>query len=117
MPISSPSGSDLDKSSDIEKIASLHTKSSDNVSLGDIEKRQELRRKDSRSSNNQALPGLRLDDDDIEPDSDGDSTQEPEEQRGGLGRVVGRVLSRSTTKSSWNPGPPPDGGVKAWTAG
>ncbi|KAL8405012.1 hypothetical protein RB594_009771 [Gaeumannomyces avenae] len=34
----------------------------------------------------------------------------------GLGRVVSRVLSRTTTRSSWNPGPPPDGGAKAWLA-
>ncbi|KAL8341378.1 hypothetical protein RB598_003360 [Gaeumannomyces tritici] len=34
----------------------------------------------------------------------------------GLGRVVSRVLSRTTTRSSWNPGPPPDGGANAWLA-
>jgi hypothetical protein len=33
-----------------------------------------------------------------------------------MSRVVSRVLTRGSTKS-WNPGPPPDGGVKAWTAG
>lgn len=26
-----------------------------------------------------------------------------------------RVVTRTSTKSSWNPGPPPDGGAKAWT--
>ncbi|KAL2263950.1 hypothetical protein VTK26DRAFT_4137 [Humicola hyalothermophila] len=35
---------------------------------------------------------------------------------GMLGKVVSRVLTRASTKSSWNPGPPPDGGLKAWTA-
>lgn len=36
---------------------------------------------------------------------------------GVLSRIAGRVLTRQSTKSSWNAGPPPDGGVKAWTAG
>ncbi|KAK4164652.1 major facilitator superfamily domain-containing protein [Cladorrhinum sp. PSN259] len=46
--------------------------------------------------------------------------QEPPEDpdsAGVLSRVVSRVLTRqSTKKSNWDPGPPPDGGVKAWTA-
>lgn len=29
--------------------------------------------------------------------------------------AVGRVLSRITSKSSIDPGPPPDGGLKAWS--
>lgn len=29
--------------------------------------------------------------------------------------VVGRVLSRVTSRSSYDPGPPPDGGLVAWT--
>ncbi|KAK4149812.1 major facilitator superfamily domain-containing protein [Chaetomidium leptoderma] len=33
-----------------------------------------------------------------------------------LSRAVSRVLTRASTKSSWNPGPPPDGGLQAWTA-
>ncbi|GAB1316960.1 hypothetical protein MFIFM68171_07170 [Madurella fahalii] len=34
---------------------------------------------------------------------------------GAMSRVVSRVLTRaSTTKSNWNPGLPPDGGMKAW---
>jgi hypothetical protein len=28
--------------------------------------------------------------------------------------ALGRVLSRISTKASWNPGPPPNGGKKAW---
>ncbi|RYP80291.1 hypothetical protein DL770_006290 [Monosporascus sp. CRB-9-2] len=32
----------------------------------------------------------------------------------GVTGAVNRVLSRISTKSSWNPGPPPDGGSKAW---
>jgi hypothetical protein len=51
-------------------------------------------------------------------DEDGDDSiegEEPAEPQGGLARVLSKVVSRSSTKS--NPGPPPDGGVKAWTAG
>ncbi|KAI5859901.1 MFS general substrate transporter [Durotheca rogersii] len=32
----------------------------------------------------------------------------------GVAGVVNRVLSRISTRSSWNPGPPPDGGRVAW---
>ncbi|KAI1804657.1 MFS general substrate transporter [Daldinia bambusicola] len=32
----------------------------------------------------------------------------------GVAGAVSRVLSRMSTKSSWNPGPPPDGGKVAW---
>ncbi|RYP03459.1 hypothetical protein DL764_005140 [Monosporascus ibericus] len=32
----------------------------------------------------------------------------------GMTGAVNIVLSRISTKSSWNPGPPPDGGSKAW---
>jgi len=32
--------------------------------------------------------------------------------------VLGKVMSRISTKSSWkDPGPPPDGGVVGWTQG
>jgi hypothetical protein len=34
---------------------------------------------------------------------------------GGLTAVLSRVISRASTKS--NPGPPPDGGMKAWITG
>jgi|SRR5450432_3113558 hypothetical protein len=30
-------------------------------------------------------------------------------------RNMVRVITRTSTKSSWNPGPPPDGGLAAWT--
>lgn len=33
------------------------------------------------------------------------------------GSITGRVLSRISTRSSFNPGPPPDGGTKAWLVG
>ncbi|KAK4233605.1 major facilitator superfamily domain-containing protein [Achaetomium macrosporum] len=35
---------------------------------------------------------------------------------GVLSRVLSRVLTRPSTKSSWNPPPPPDGGMQAWIA-
>ncbi|KAI1105453.1 MFS general substrate transporter [Jackrogersella minutella] len=34
----------------------------------------------------------------------------------GMAGAVSRVLSKISTKSSWNPGPPPDGGRVAWLA-
>ncbi|KAI2469146.1 MFS general substrate transporter [Annulohypoxylon bovei var. microspora] len=34
----------------------------------------------------------------------------------GMAGAVNRVLSRISTKSNWNPGPPPDGGRVAWLA-
>ncbi|KAK8014754.1 major facilitator superfamily transporter [Apiospora arundinis] len=34
----------------------------------------------------------------------------------GVAGTMNRVLSRISTKSSWNPGPPPDGGKAAWLA-
>jgi hypothetical protein len=74
----------------------------------------------TRDSNTQAIPGVRLDESDFE---DGGSHGQggADEDRGGSGRtslggVFGRVPSRVTSKSSFNPGPPPDGGFKAWVA-
>lgn len=36
---------------------------------------------------------------------------------GVVAKVLSRVLTRASTKSHWDPGPPPDGGLKAWAAG
>lgn len=36
-------------------------------------------------------------------------------EKGGIIRKLSRTLSKTSTKSSWNPGPPPDGGRMAWT--
>lgn len=81
-----------------------------------------LRRVATRDSNTQAVPGVPLNESDFE-DGGGGGHHEPgadDEDRGGRGGgVLGladRVLSRTTSKSSFNPGPPPDGGLKAWTA-
>ena len=46
--------------------------------------------------------------DDDDDDEDADSDIRPQS-------AVGRVLSRITSKSSIDPGPPPDGGLKAWS--
>lgn len=69
----------------------------------------------------QAIPGVHLEDEYEESSGEGpaavDAGREGEGGGGGSGGVLDRVMSRVSTKSSWNPGPPPNGGVKAWTAG
>lgn len=72
----------------------------------------------------QATSGVHLEDDEYE-ESSGEGPAAVDAGRegdgggggGGSGGVLDRVVSRVSTKSSWNPGPPPNGGVKAWTAG
>lgn len=80
-----------------------------------------LRRLATRDSNTQAVPGVQLDESDFEDDRSGDDHRASgahEDDRGGGGSGVfglaERVLSRTTSKSSFNPGPPPDGGLRAW---
>lgn len=74
----------------------------------DLEKRSEDRAgEDGRRSGPESMSSGEGEDGRDGGDGDG----------GVMSRVVSRVLSRVSTKSSWNPGPPPDGGVKAWTAG
>ncbi|KAJ0115851.1 major facilitator superfamily transporter [Diaporthe amygdali] len=77
-----------------------------------------LRRLATRDSNTQAIPGVQLDESDFE-DSAGHAPGAVEDHgsRGsGVSGLAERVLSRTTSRSSFNPGPPPDGGLKAWTA-
>lgn len=64
-----------------------------------------LARVSTRGSNVQAIPGVPLD----EADFLSDGSQEPDGQ-GGLEAVPSRA-------SSFNPGPPPDGGTRAWICG
>jgi hypothetical protein len=46
---------------------------------------------------------------------DQEHDREFSETKPGGGGVLGRVLSKISTKSSWkDPGPPPDGGLEAW---
>lgn len=53
-----------------------------------------------------------------EDESTEDAREEEEGSgQGGLAGIIERAASRVSTKSSWNPGPPPDGGIKAWMAG
>ena len=78
-----------------------------------------LRRVATRDSNTQAIPGVQLDESDFEDSgSHADGADEEDRSRRGSGVFGGveRAISRTTSKSSFNPGPPPDGGLKAWTA-
>ncbi|ELQ40327.1 hypothetical protein OOU_Y34scaffold00448g27 [Pyricularia oryzae Y34] len=45
---------------------------------------------------------------------DADSIREDGDQPPGASSRLSRALSRSASRSSWNPGPPPDGGLEAW---
>ncbi|KAK4140740.1 major facilitator superfamily domain-containing protein [Dichotomopilus funicola] len=47
---------------------------------------------------------------------DVDHDDETGDGDGVLSRVASRVITKVTTKSSFNPGPPPNGGLQAWTA-
>ncbi|KAG6357816.1 hypothetical protein INS49_013695 [Diaporthe citri] len=92
----------------------------DELPGGDPEKQPAgLRRVATRVSNTQAVPGVQLDESDFEDGGSDHHAQSAHEDRGGGGSgVLGlaeRVLSRTTSKSSFNPGPPPDGGLRAWT--
>lgn len=77
-----------------------------------------LRRLATRDSNTQAVSGVQLDESDFEDGGGDHRTPGADEDRGGRGTGVSglaeRVLSRTTSKSSFNPGPPPDGGLRAW---
>lgn len=50
-----------------------------------------------------------------EHEDDSGSDHDDRADAAAAGGVVGRVLSRITSKSSVDPGPPPDGGFLAWT--
>lgn len=50
-------------------------------------------------------------------EDDHDADDENGSGEGVLSRVASRVITKVTTKSSFNPGPPPNGGLQAWTAG
>lgn len=78
----------------------------------------------TRDSNTQALPGVQLDEDGrhgvaelSEPLKTNDTSRRDEGGRDGIAGAIERVISRTSTKSNWNPGPPPDGGKKAWMNG
>lgn len=113
-----PSASTEEKDRDSVGVEDGH-ENGDELPHGDSEKSSAgLRRVATRDSNTQAIPGVRLDESDFE-DSEGHG-EGAEEGRGGRSSgVLGladRVISRTTSKSSFNPGPPPDGGLRAWTS-
>lgn len=121
---SSSTISELDPSSDVEKASARSVDQRGRVDRQsrDIEKQLEGQREvgqDGDRASKAAISG--------EPfDAEEAAQHLQEEQRNGgdgageagmLSRVLSRVLSHASTKSSWNPGPPPDGGLKAWMAG
>ena len=58
------------------------------------------------------VPDLHQGPNTISPPPQGDTL---EKTRTSTSNVLGRVASRLTTRSIMNPGPPPDGGLRAWT--
>lgn len=79
----------------------------------DKHKDSELERVTTNAPTIESIPDARVD--------NGDSPGETQRDVSGAGiflaNVLDRAVSRISTKSSWNPGPPPDGGANAWTAG
>lgn len=118
-----PSTSTEEKGRDSVDEVKGHGKANELPQDGSEKQPAGLRRLATRDSNTQAVPGVQLDESDFEDDGDGEprAPGAADEDRGG-GRGSGvfglaeRVLSRTTSKSSFNPGPPPDGGLRAWTA-
>lgn len=124
-----------EKGEDELMITSTLSPSPEHHAYGDLEEKQhdpdqgslgvEQIHPNRRHLNNPAVPGVPLDDDsDLvgshdagERRTNGDDDDDAPRPSGGIVGVLDRVVSRVSTKSSWNPGPPPDGGVKAWTAG
>ncbi|KAI3390936.1 hypothetical protein diail_8334 [Diaporthe ilicicola] len=124
-PSTSSGSTDLDPSTSTEeKIRGSSDEKrwrdkSDEVPRGSSEKQSAgLRRVATRDSNTQAIPGVELHESDFE-DSGAREPAADEETAGrasGVSGLAGRVLSRTASRSSFNPGPPPDGGLRAWTA-
>lgn len=80
-----------------------------------------LSKKTTKKPDTQALPGVSLVEDGY--DEGGEALRSTNgdghnvaSTHGGVSGIVERVFSRTKTKSSWDPGPPPDGGLRAWTA-
>ncbi|KAK3319866.1 major facilitator superfamily domain-containing protein [Cercophora scortea] len=80
-------------------------------STSDIEKQQGQ----SGDSETDAVSEAALDDDQISPCQEQQQSDGTAGASGGLSKIISRVLTKTSTKSNWNPGPPPDGGLKAWT--
>lgn len=125
--MSQSSASSTDTRSDAEEIPDGHKASA--RGHNGLEKQQSnggeaLASIRTRDSNSQALPGVQLNEDGIHDTAEhteawkaGDDPRRSASGRDGIAGAIERVISRTSTKSSWNPGPPPDGGKKAWLAG
>lgn len=125
--MSRSSASSTDTQSDTEERSGSHEVSE----RGDIHQAKQgssgceaLEKTRTRDSNSQALPGVQLDEnghhgaaESAEAWKTDDPLRRDEGARDGIAGVIERVISRTSTKSNWNPGPPPDGGKKAWMAG
>lgn len=111
---SSPGTSVGDQSSDVEKVSrSSRSIDGNNAPASCPEKGREERRRHEDPTNAEAALGIPVDDSDF---LDLDQDNGPDAQASNvLSRVVSRVVSRASVKS--NPGPPPDGGLKAWITG
>ncbi|KUI56490.1 putative transporter MCH4 [Cytospora mali] len=122
----SSGNSDLDQSSETDEKGhqSIDGVGDDDhagiSAAGDLEKQANgLSKATTRDSNTQAVPGVPLMEGGYNEGNEAVTNADGEGQaveNNSLPGVVGRILSRTTTKSSWNPGPPPDGGLRAWTA-
>lgn len=127
-PSTSNGSSDLNLSSGtVEKISHTIDGAGDNVQAAeltkaDLEKKMNsLSKATSWNSNVQVVPGVLPGECDHDEGSNtvrraDDHGQDVGNEQSCLPGVIGQALSRTSTKSSWNPGPPPDGGMKAWTA-
>ncbi|KAI2602928.1 MFS general substrate transporter [Hypoxylon fragiforme] len=104
--ITSPSSSNSDLPSDVEKQAEPIRTGRQTPSRGGKEEERD-NGDDSPTEETAAV----ADDWQIPPEPDLLNTEAD-----GMAGTVNRVLSRISTKSSWNPGPPPDGGRVAWLA-
>ena len=121
--------SDLDQPSDMEEKRDClvdGSRDGDHIAISaaeDTEKQANgFGTMTARPPNPQVLPGVMLVEDghdegtESEGGAGGDGQDAEHGHAGGLSGVVGQAVSRTTTQSSWNPGPPPDGGLRAWTA-
>lgn len=103
---------------DVEKGTGLPSPDKDSLSLSDgldLDKRSgedtgrtSTENSDIEAAENQQPASRQRTRDDVPNGGD---------DNGVLSRAISRVLTKASTKSSWNPGPPPDGGLQAWTAG
>ncbi|GAB7356073.1 hypothetical protein MBLNU459_g6688t2 [Dothideomycetes sp. NU459] len=85
----------------------IHHTSDDSHKGGFKESADDINPAQNQSSEKKELDAIHGDDDDVRPDG-------PRLEKS-ASNVLHRIASRVTTKSLRDPGPPPDGGLKAWT--